>query len=405
VRALLIVVACTTLLAAEEWRQDRARATSGIRAARMFDGRDLRRDVVVRVEGSKILDISPAASATNPAELDLGDVTLLPGLIDVHVHLSWFFGPGGTYAEEGVSELDAQRAVLANARDTLLAGFTTVQSLGAPVDRLLRARIDAGTDPGPRILSSLGQVVPRAGQSPSQLREIVGGLKRAGADVVKLFVDVGADGRPAATDAQIDAVCGEAKAQGLRSVVHAHEPPAILAAVRGGCGQIEHGFFADAAAIDAMARARVYFDPHIGLLLQNYLEHEKKFLGRASFTAAEFAQMKRVLPTLPGVFRRALAAGLRMPLGTDAVAGAHGRNAREIVARVEAGQPRREALVSATSLAAESLGLDASIGSIAPGYDADLIAVRGDPLRDIRAIQDVVFVMKGGRILSPRATR
>lgn len=145
-----------------------------------------------------------------------------------------------------------------------------------------------------------------------------------------------------------------------------------------------------------MARRHVYFDPNIGLVLQNYLEHRDRFGGYLS--AEAFQSMEDLVPVLGAVFKKALAAGLRMPLGTDAVAGAHGQNAREIVARVRAGQKPVDALIGATSLAAESLGLGATIGTIAPGFSADIIAVSGDPLRDIAAVRRVVFVMKNGKV-------
>jgi imidazolonepropionase-like amidohydrolase len=393
-RRTLLLAGPITLLAAALSAQEPA---TTIGAARLFDGRGgVRTNVVVAVQGSKIAGV--AGAGETPAAHDLGDVTLLPGLIDVHVHLTWFFGPNGTYGESDLPPGYAERAILGNARDTLLAGFTTVQSLGAPVDRLLRERFASGQAEGPRLLSSHGQILPRSDQTPDRLRAIVRELSGSGADAIKLFVGTDADGTLSASQSQIDAVCGEARALGRRSIVHAHESIAIRAAVRAGCGQIEHGFFADDAAIEAVRAGGVFFDPHIGLLLQNYLENEERFFGRPGFGAQDFEQMARVRPTLPAVFRKALAAGVPMPLGTDAVAGAHGQNARELIARVAAGQSTRDALVSATSLAARSLGLEAQVGAIAPGYEADLIAVRGDPLRDIGALRDVVFVMKGGRV-------
>ncbi len=147
-----------------------------------------------------------------------------------------------------------------------------------------------------------------------------------------------------------------------------------------------------------MAEAGVYFDPNIGLNVQNYLEHRSAFLGAPGYTEERFRTMTALLPTLGPLFARALDARLKMPLGSDAVAGAHGRNAREIVARVrDGGQRASDALVSATSLAAESLGLGMEIGVLAPGYRADIVAVPRDPLRAIRVVEQAVFVMKGGR--------
>lgn len=148
-----------------------------------------------------------------------------------------------------------------------------------------------------------------------------------------------------------------------------------------------------------MAEADVYFDPNIGLVLQNYLERRAQFVGAPGYDARQIAIMEQLVPTLGPLFTRALRAGVAMPLGSDAVAGAHGQNARELVARVRTGGQRpMDAIVSATSLAAESLGLGGRIGALAPGFEADVIAVPGDPVRDIRALQQVTFVMKGGRV-------
>lgn len=371
-----------------------------IHAARVLDGRgEVVYDGVVTVQGSTIVSVTQAVPGLSYT-YELGDATVMPGLIDVHVHLNWFFGPNGHYGERGLPAGYAADAILDNARKTLMAGFTTVQSVGWAGDKPLRAAIAAGTVNGPRLLSSLDQIVPRSSDTPQQLRARVRRDKANGADLVKLFASASIrdGGKMNVTQAQIDAVCGEAKAQGLRSLVHAHSPDSIIAAVKGGCTEIEHGLFADDAAIEAMKEANVYFDPNIGLVLQNYLENEDKFLGRGNFTAEGFAAMKAALPNLEVVFRKALAAGLRMPLGTDAVAGAHGQNAREIIARVAAGQKPMDAIISATSLAAESLNLGDTIGTLAPGYQADLIAVPGNPLSNIDVLRNVELVMKGGRV-------
>jgi imidazolonepropionase-like amidohydrolase len=202
------------------------------------------------------------------------------------------------------------------------------------------------------------------------------------------------------TQAQVDAVCGEARLQGLRTLVHAHSSDAVIAAVKAGCTQIEHGLFADDAAIKAMADAHVYFDPNIGLVLQNYLEHRDQYEGSGNFNEEGFAVMQSVIPKGIDVFKKALAAGIRMPLGTDAVAGAHGHNAREIITRVQkGGQKPMDAIVSATSLAAESLNLGDRLGTLKAGYEADIIAVTSDPVADITRLRDVTFVMRAGRLM------
>ncbi|MEO6221941.1 MAG: amidohydrolase family protein [Vicinamibacterales bacterium] len=402
----LLLVSCL-LLSASGLSTSSARspaATVTLRAARVFDGQSgqLLRNADVTVTDGRITSVGHVEGAVT----DLGDVTLMPGMIDVHTHIDWHFGSDGRYnsGRPGApAETPEQRdaAIAANLKATLLAGFTTVQNLGNRGDAALRAAVAAGTLVGPRIVSSLGQLSP-GNRTPEQLREAVRASKTAGADVIKAFASgsIRDGGKLNVTQEQLDAVCQEAKAQGLRAVVHAHDPASIIAAVKAGCSQIEHGVFADDAAIAAMKAGNVFFDPNIGVVLQNYIENRAKFLGAGNYTDEGFAFMETAVPTLPPIFRKAMAAGLRMPMGTDAVAGAHGQNAREAIARVNAGQRPMDALVGATSLAAESLGMGASLGRLAPGYLADIIAVSGDPTVDITALRSVKFVMAQGRIIS-----
>ena len=395
-----MVVALTTLTAQQETggRGGNAQSTT-IRAARLLDGRGKAlANGVIEIQGSKIVTID---QRSGPVTYDLGDATLLPGMIDVHVHLNWYFGPDGRYGGRGVLPSFAADAVLDNARATLMAGFTTVQSVGWIGDKPLREAIAAGVVNGPRLLTSLGQL--QGGSStPQELRERVRQAKADGADLIKFFASASIrdGGKMNVTQAQVDAVCGEARAQGLRTLVHAHSSDSVIASVKAGCTQIEHGMFVDDAAIKAMADARVYFDPNIGLVLQNYLEHRDEYDGTGNFNEASFAAMQAAIPKGPEVFKKALAAGIKMPMGTDAVAGAHGHNAREIIARVQkGGQKPMDAIVSATSLAAESMKLGSQIGSIEAGYEADVIAVRGDPIDDITRLRDVVFVMRAGKVV------
>lgn len=395
ITALVVITLGLVGIAAQGGRGGGAPVT--IRAARVFDGTGkIIPNGVVAVQGSKIIAVD---QRQGPVTYDLGDVTLLPGLIDVHVHLNWIFNSQGKYGGGGDTADYTTQAVLENARRTLMAGFTTVQSLGAASDKPLRDAIAAGVVVGPRLLTSIYQI--QAGSmTPDQLRERVRQAKAQGADVIKFFASgsIRDGGKMNVTQDQIDAVCAEAKAQGLRSLVHAHDPASIIATVKAGCSQVEHGLFADDAAIRAMKEANVYFDPNIGLVLQNYLWNKDHFLGSGNFNEEGFAAMESALPNLAVVFKKALDAGIRMPMGTDAVAGAHGENAREIIARVHAGQSTTGALIGATSLAAESLGMSTTIGTIAPGFEADLVAVPGDAVADITNVHHTRFVMKGGRV-------
>jgi imidazolonepropionase-like amidohydrolase len=199
---------------------------------------------------------------------------------------------------------------------------------------------------------------------------------------------------------QLEAACGEARNLGLRTAVHAHGPESAQRAVRAGCTAIEHGALLDRETLRLMAEAGTFYDPNIHLIFRNYFENKQRYLGVGNYTEEGFAQMERAVPVALEAFRAAIAQpGLKVVFGTDAVAGAHGRNFEEIIYRVQAGgQDPMAAIVSATSLAAESLGLQDLIGSVAVGFEADLIAVEGNPLQDITALRKVVFVMKGGKV-------
>ena len=376
-----------------------ASSTTTIHAARLIDGRgQTRQNATITVDGTKIVAIDDRGG---PYTYDLGDVTLLPGLIDVHTHVDWHFQPNGLYGNrpgqprETPEQRDA--AIAANLLATLEAGFTTVQNVGSAIDATFRSRIASGELPGPRLLTSLGQV---SRGTPDELRTRVRERKAAGADVIKVFASasIRSGGAPTMTQEQLDAVCGEARAQGLRTVVHAHAAEAILRVVKAGCTQVEHGAYASDEALALMRDRGVYFDPNIGLVLQNYIENRDRFLGAGNYTDEGFAFMEKAVGIKGEMFKRALQSGVKMPLGTDAVAGAHGQNAREIIARVEEGQAPMAALIGATSLAADSLGLGKTIGTLAPGFEADIIAVAGDPLTDIRQLRRVTFVLKSGTV-------
>lgn len=389
--------AAGTAPAAQGAGRGRGGAPITIRAARVFDGKgSVLPGGVIEVTGSKITAVD---TRPGPYTYDLGDTTLMPGMIDVHVHLNWYFSENGKYQGGGDTAAYTTDAVLDNARKMLMAGFTTVQSLGAASDKPLRDAIAAGVVVGPRVLTSISQI--QAGtMTADQLRDRVRQAKQQGADVIKFFASgsIRDGGKMNVSQEQVDAVCSEAKAQGLRSLVHAHDTQSVLAAVKAGCSQIEHGLFADDAAYKAIKDANIFFDPNIGLVLQNYLENKDHYYGSGNFTDEGFASMEKVVPTLAAGFKKALSFGLRMPMGTDAVAGAHGQNAREIIARVAAGQAPKDALIGATSLAAESLGLGTTIGTLAPGFEADIVAIAGDPLAKIDNVRTVKFVMKAGRV-------
>jgi imidazolonepropionase-like amidohydrolase len=373
-----------------------------IRAARILDGRgNVVRNAAVVVNDSKIIRIDPHPER---ADFDLGDRTLMPGGIDTHVHIGWHFDKNGRSNDDGQGERPAEYALYAeeNAWNTLMGGITTVQSLGAPIDKIIADFGARNSLPLPRILTSIEQVTDNK-LTPDQMREAVQRIKSEGADVVKIFASqsIRNGGGPTMSQEQMDALCGEANKLGLRTAVHAHGPESVKRSVMAGCRSIEHGALLDQATLDLMAEHGTFFDPNIDLVFRNYFENKAHFLGIGNYTEEGFAQMEKAVPKALNVFQMGLKTkGLKMVFGTDAVAGSHGRNFQELVYRVQkGGQDRMQAIISATSLSAESLGLGNKIGSIAPGYEADLIALDGDPLRDITALERVAFVMKGGRVV------
>jgi imidazolonepropionase-like amidohydrolase len=372
-----------------------------IRAERILDGAgNVLENRTVVVEGGKIREVSSAAAT---GAIELSGLTLLPGLIDTHVHIASHFDPDDRIHREESVETPQENALYTagNAYRTLMAGITTVQSLGNLVDKPVRDAIARGTIPGPRILTSLESIFAATGP-PDAMRAFVRKQKSQGADLIKIFASesIRDGGGPTLSQEQLDAACGEAKALGLRSVVHAHGPESARRAVAASCNVIEHGALLDAETLNLIAEKGLFFDPNTYLVFQNYFDNKARYLGTGNYTEEGFRQMEKALPSVLQVFKTGLTMPkLKMVFGTDAVAGAHGRNVEELVYRVEkGGQKPHQAVVSATSLAAESLGLGGSVGKIAPGMEADLIAVEGNPAEDITALRRVRFVMKGGKV-------
>jgi imidazolonepropionase-like amidohydrolase len=378
-------------------------ATVVLHTSKLIDGKGgtmANADIVVT--NGKITRVGPAGAVPKGArEVDLRGKTVLPGLIDAHEHLTWYFNRRNRYHTNGDGDtpIESILAAAANAYAVLMAGFTTVQSPGSFEDADLRDWIATQGLPGPRVITSLD---PLTHGSPDTLRMLVQERKKQDADLIKVFASASIrdGGKQTLSDEQLRAVCGEAKAQGLRTIVHAHSAESVRATILAGCGQIEHGIFVTQSELDLMVQHNVYFDPQCSLVFHNYLDNRAKYNGIGNYNAEGFAAMERAIPLAAKDIRMALATkGLKIVYGTDAVAGAHGRNAEDLICRVQdAGENPMHAIVSATSVNAEALHLGDRIGAIAPGMDADIIATNGDPTADITAVRRVSFVMKGGKV-------
>jgi imidazolonepropionase-like amidohydrolase len=371
-----------------------------IKAATILDGRGrVLHNTSIVVQGSKIQKVE---ASSGPVTYDLHNLTILPGLIDTHVHITWHYGPDGRYMPRDTSETQAMGYALENAYVTLMAGFTTIQSVGSPLDLDVRDAINRGVQPGPRLLTSV-RGINNAKLSVEELREAVRKNVADHADLIKMYASAGSvanGGHQTLSNEQIAAVCDEAKKAGLRTLVHAYGDDTIRAVSEAGCTSVEHGFFPSDDTLRILAARGTYYDPHIGLVMQNYLNNKSKFLGINNYTEEEMGSMQNALPIILATFKRALAIkGLKIVFGTDAVAGAHGHNIEELIYRVQkGGQDPAAAILTATSVAAESLKMGDKIGAIAPGMEADIIAVEGDPLKDVTALRRIAFVMKGGKL-------
>lgn len=367
-------------------------------------------DAIVLIEGDRIIAAGTKLVIPPDAEIiDLGDCTILPGLIDAHTHITYHFDETGHFGLRG----DATTAItmkytVENARRTLEAGFTTIRNLGAGdrVDLRLRDVITRGEAVGPRMIVSGEPLtaddlvgVNTGAERISRIRGFVRDRVAEGAGVIKIFEGVDERGSPLFSREEIRAAVEEAARASLKVAVHAHEAVAIKAAVEGGCASIEHGTYLDEEAIRLMVKHHTALVPTL-YLPTHYLEHKSQFL----FDTSTWDFFEKLRSHNLENLRRAKKAGVWIVSGSDAVAGLHGRNAREIVWLVKAGMTPAEAMRAATIDAAKLLGLENQVGEIKEGKLADLIAVAGDPLRDINSLERVKFVMKGGQVIKSYTT-
>jgi imidazolonepropionase-like amidohydrolase len=381
-----------------------ANQTIAIRCGRLIDGKSAAAisNAVILIEGDRITAVGRDLKIPKDAQvIDLSHATVLPGLIDTHTHLTYHY-------DTQRNESTAVTAIYAaeNARRTLEAGFTSVRNLGAGagVDFALREAIDRGASPGPRIIASGAPLVrsapPAAGTEVNEriaaLRDTVRKNIAAGANVIKIFVTAGAGGGNALlfTEDEIRAVVEEATKANLKVAAHAHATEGIKAAVRAGVASVEHGSYLDDEAIKLLIAHHTAMVPTL-YLPNHYLAHRDKF----GFDQPRWQALEDLRNQTPKNFRKALAGGVWIVMGSDAVAGLHGENAKELEWMVKNGMTPAQAIHAATVDAAELLGWQDRVGTIEPGKFADLIAVTGDPLKDIRELQRVGFVMKGGLVI------
>lgn len=389
-----------------------------VRAARMLDvssGQVVRNASVV-VTGDRITAVNPASLPAGAQVLDLGDVTLMPGFIDLHTHLSGEIGPT-TFIEPVLeTSVDGAYKAARHGRTTVMAGFTTVRDFGGEITVAMGKAVDRGDVVGPRVIPSrnaLGitgghcdvtgfapgvlEQGPKDGvaDGPWEVVEAVRYQIKHGAQVIKTCATAGVlslegpVGAQQYTFEELKAMVDEAARHGVRVAAHAHGVEGIKAAVRAGVTSIEHGSVLDDEAIALMKEHGTYLVPTAYL---------RERINLAVLPPLVRHKAETVLPLAAESNRKAIAAGVKVAFGTDAAVYPHGENAKEFAVYVKLGMTPLAALRSATTVAAEVLGKD-DRGSIAPGKLADLIAVPGDPLLDITVTERVQWVMQGGRIL------
>jgi imidazolonepropionase-like amidohydrolase len=379
----------------------------------------------ITIVDGRISSVAPGLTAAPAGArlVDLSSKTVLPGLIDTHTHLTG--DPGGDYWKEAVETDEwAEMIGVKNARLTAKAGFTTVRDVGAPPQVIfaLRRATAEGIVGGPRIvtagapISIIGGHGDVSGFRPEVIQALQGGntctgpdqcsarvreASRAGADLIKITATGGVLSQQARglgqhfTDAEMKAIVDTAHSLGLKVAAHAHSARGIEAAARAGVDSIEHGTFADAKAIAVMKANGTVLVPTL-MAFTGIRER----LGKGVFTPQVEAKVRETLSEVGKAARAARAAGVPVVFGTDSAVYEHGRNAEEFALLVQhAGMTPSEAIASATTAAAKLLGLENEVGRIAPGYSADIIAVSGDPLRDVRALEKVDFVMVRGRTI------
>ena len=395
-----------------------------VHAGHMLDVKSgkLLADQTLVIEDGRMVSIGAAAEAKIPADavrIDLPNATVLPGLIDAHTHLT--MDPKFGYEELGISIPRETLIGAKNARVTLLAGFTTVRNVGASgyTDVALRDAINAGDVPGPRMLVSGPPLTITGGHADNNLlpfeyhatnegvadgvdavRHMVRQNIKYGADLIKFMASGGVLSKgdnPQASQYTLEemkAIVSDAHRLGRKVAAHAHGAQAILWASEAGVDSIEHGSYIDDAAIAEMKQNGTYLVPTLYLgdwFLENAeRNHVPDFL---------LAKAKAVMPAARQNIAHAFASGVKVAFGTDAAVYPHGLNAREFAVMVKLGLTPLQAIQAATINAADLLGWSGKVGTLEPGAWADIVAVDGDPVKDVTTLERVKFVMKGGEVV------
>jgi imidazolonepropionase-like amidohydrolase len=374
--------------------------TISVWASRVIDGEGhLLKNARVVIKGSKIVALDHGLNAT----YELDGMTLMPGFINTWDHITWHFNQKGRLHRPGDDEdpLESELSEAGEAWKTLMGGFTTIASAGAPPAQVkaLRDWINAGRIPGPRILTAFHELADYH-LSADQLSHLVQVRADQGANFIEIYATGNSrnGGAQTMSDEQLRAMCGEGRKLGLPTLVQAYSDSGVRGAVLAGCTEVQLGFFVKNGTLRLMAKTGTVFAPVCGLIFHNYLDNWARYQGIDGYKDTAF--LVNMIKAAPKLYERALAtAGLKIDYGTDAVAGAHGRDAEDMVCRVKKARASPMALITAaTSVSANALGLGRQIGTIAVGKQADLVAVAGNPLTDITAVRRVQFVMKGGRI-------
>ena len=432
-RKLLAPAALCITLAPAMFAQDK---TIVLKAARMFDGREIRTPGLVVVSGAAIVGVGPTAQTPADAQvIDMGDATLSPGFIDAHTHLSAMYTPD--YKQglvDSFTKAVPEQTLLAveNLRKTIMAGITTARDVGSSdlIDVGLRNAGAAGAILGPRMLVSVHALGATGGHcddqngmrpgifgyesnyehgvidSPEEGRKAVRYNIKYGADVIKVCATGGVlsltdpPDIPQLTQEELNAIVDEAHTLRKKTAAHAHGAEGAKRAIRAGIDSIEHRAFLDDEALDLMKARGTYYIPTLMAV-----EGGKEILSKGGYSPFVATKMKAAMESINNVVRSAIAKGVKIGMGTDAAVYPHGRNTEEFHLLTALGMSPLDALRAGTSVDAELLGIQDRVGTLATGKLADIVAFPGDPRQNIRQVEKVFFVMKEGQIVRDDRTK